>query len=308
MKTQYISIILFLSFFSSFAQIVEKERSIVQVMSPQTFYLNGGGRAMFGGKSRAWYNIQLPPNTVEWYYSFTTKRGENVKGIINLFSQITKLYDYTGMTAMATEAIMTPTGAGVCDIYLMDRKNTNAFYDKVDNWGGTFSYRVSGSRLNFKEGSVQIKDVTSGNWCLGFKNPSASEGISITFEVVAIVEQIKQQTDEQSQAFTLGNLGWKAFERGDYDRCLELSNEALKLDETLGFVDFNIALCYLVKGRTTEAITEYAKAISLTRKTSIAKQTFEGARNDINQYMFLFSSKDDAKDVLELINQELRNY
>lgn len=308
MKKHYLLIILYLSFTTLFSQAIQKERKIVQVMSPQTFYLNGGTRAAFGGKSRAWYNIQLPLNTVEWYYSFTTKRGESAKGIINLFSQLTRLYDSTGMTALAANAIMTPTGAGVCDIYLMDRKNTDAFYDKVDNWGGTYSYKVSGSRVNFKDGTVQIKDITSGNWCLGFKNPSASEGISITFEVVAIVEQIKQQTDEQSQAFTLGNLGWKAFERGDYDRCLELSNEALRLDNTLGFVDFNIALCYLVKGRTTEAITEYAKAISLTRKTSIAKQTFEGARNDLNQYMFLFPSKDDAKDVLELINQELRNY
>ena len=182
---------------SSFAlivngQIVQKEQKVVKVMSPQTFYLNGGTRATFGGKSRTWFNISLPPNTVEWYYSFSTSKNENSSISIELISQLTKLVDPTGLTAVATTSILTPTGAGVCDIYLMDRRNADAFMKKVDNSGGTYYYQVSGSRQNYKNGTVQIKDITTGNWCLGFKNPSATQGISITFEVAAIIEKTKE--------------------------------------------------------------------------------------------------------------------
>src|SRR5690606_35638974 len=132
-------------------QTIQKETKVVQVMPPQTFYLNGGTRATFGGKSRTWFNIQLPKNTIEWYYSFTTTKGESSKATIGLLSQLTKLYDPTGMTAIATNAILTPSGAGVCDIYLMDRANCDKFMDKVDNWGGTYTYIVKdrkSTRLN----------------------------------------------------------------------------------------------------------------------------------------------------------------
>lgn len=167
-------------------------------MTPQTFYLNGGAKATIGGKSRTSININLPKNTVEWYYSFSTTKGENSKSTISLISQLTKLYDPTGITAMATNAILTPTGLGVCDIFLMDKKNADAFIEKVDNYGGKFNYFASGSRENFKNGTVVVRDIRTGNWCLGFKNPSAIEGISITLEVAAIVEETETNLSEWS--------------------------------------------------------------------------------------------------------------
>ena len=157
-------------------------------MTPQTFYLNGGTRATFGGKSRVTYQITLPPNTVEWYYAFTTSKNENSPTHIGLLAQLSRLFDPTGISAIVSNAITTPTGAGVCDIYLMDRNNAQAFSEKVDNWGGRYYYQPSGSRENFKQGTVQIRDIQNGNWVLGFRNPSALEGINVTFEVVAIVE------------------------------------------------------------------------------------------------------------------------
>lgn len=86
MKQLYTLLLLLFFFGTSQAQTIVRERKPVQVYSPQTFYLNGGNRATFGGKSRVWYNIQLPENTVEWYYSFTTTKGQDPTENIQLMS------------------------------------------------------------------------------------------------------------------------------------------------------------------------------------------------------------------------------
>ena len=284
-------------------QTVQKERKVVQVMTPQTFYLNGGTKATFGGKSRTWFNIPLPKNTVEWYYSFATTKNENSSSTIGLLSQLTRLYDPTGMTAIATNAILTPSGAGVCDIYLMDRANSDKFTDKVDNWGGTYSYKVNGSRENYKNGTVQIKDILSGNWCLGFKNPSATEGISITFEVVAIIEETKiiEKTETETKAEMFGGLGWKAYEKGEYDKCIELSKKALELNPNLGWVHNNIGLVHLIKGDYISAIDSYSKAITLFKKSDNPSHWFNEAIKDLKALISKHGQLEGANDILEML-------
>lgn len=356
-------------------------------MTPQTFYLNGGARASMGGKSRTWFNISLPQNTVEWYYSFSTTKGESSTATIGLLSQLTKLYDPTGMTAIATNAIFTPTGAGVCDIYLMNRKNADAFIEKVDNWGGSFSYQVSGSRQNYKNGTVQVRDITSGNWCLGFKNPSSTEGLSITFEVVAIVEETEtnlsewstdtktklfdnykknliankvdekvaieiancvvnkmtteykpsdfsnksesqineiekqlaescvqtlqggEKTEEQKKGVTFGNLGWKAYENGDIDKAIEYSKKALEKDNSLGFVQGNLGLFYLIKNDELTAMDYYIDAISNIKKDRLnAKNTFKALIDDINEALKKYPDLKGYKEILSLLQQEYNGY
>ena len=272
-------------------------------MTPQTFYLNGGTKATFGGKSRTWFNIPLPKNTVEWYYSFTTTKNENSSSTIGLLSQLTRLYDPTGMTAIATNAILTPSGAGVCDIYLMDRANSDKFTDKVDNWGGTYSYKVNGSRENYKNGTVQIKDILSGNWCLGFKNPSATEGISITFEVVAIIEETKiiEKTETETKAEMFGGIGWKAYEKGEYDKCIELSKKALELNPNLGWVHNNIGLVHLIKGDYISAIDSYSKAITLFKKSDNPSHWFNEAIKDLKALISKHGQLEGANDILEML-------
>jgi tetratricopeptide (TPR) repeat protein len=372
---------------STNGQTVQKVRKVVQVMTPQTFYLNGGARASMGGKSRTWFNISLPQNTVEWYYSFSTTKGESSTATIGLLSQLTKLYDPTGMTAIATNAIFTPTGAGVCDIYLMNRKNADAFLEKVDNWGGSFSYQVSGSRQNYKNGTVQVRDITSGNWCLGFKNPSSTEGLSITFEVVAIVEETEtnlsewstetktklfdnykknliankvdekvaieiancvvnkmtteykpsdfsnksesqineiekqlaescvqtlqggEKTEEQKKGVTFGNLGWKAYENGDIDKAIEYSKKALEKDNSLGFVQGNLGLFYLIKNDELTAMDYYIDAISNIKKDRLnAKNTFKALIDDINEALKKYPDLKGYKEILSLLQQEYNGY
>jgi len=188
MNKKYLLILLLIFFFESFGQTVSKVRKVVSVMPQQTFYLNGGGRAILGGKSRTYFQITLPKNTVSWYYTFTTKEGTKSTAL-NLVPQLARYFDPSGLTSLSLSAILSPTGSSSCDIYLMDRKNADAFLEKVDNWGGSFSYTISGSRQNFKNGTVEINDKVNGICYLGFKNPSGSTGINITFEVAAIVEE-----------------------------------------------------------------------------------------------------------------------
>lgn len=296
---------------AGFGQTITKERRALQIMAPQNIYLNGGNNATFaGGKSRTWVAVNLPPNTVEWYYSFSTTPGESPAAAIDLFSQLTRFIDPTGNTAILTSMILTPSGTAYCDAQLMDRKNADAFTQKVDNWGGSYRYFPSGSRDNYKHGTVQIKDITSGNWCLGFRNPSLTQGISITFEIVAIVEETKiiQKNETEERAQMLGTLGWKSYQKGDYDKCLELSNKALALDPTLCWVNSNIGLVQLLKNDYASAIDSYAKAIVGYKKSTNPKANFNESIKDLQNLILFHGAVDGSMEILGLLESEYRKY
>lgn len=303
MKKVLINILFTFLTLSVQAQAVKKERRAVQVVPQQTFFINGGARATFDGKSRALFNFTLPPNTVEWYYSFSTTKEEGSNAAIGLLAQMTKLYDPTGITAFATNSILTPSGSGVCDIYLMDKKNADIFNDKVENWRTQYFYKGSGSRENFKNGTVQVKDILSGNWYLGFKNPSATEGFAVTFEIVAIVEETKtvEKTVNESKAEMFGNLGRKAYEKGEYDKCIELNKKAIELNPNLSEIHNTLGLAYLVKGDYISAIDSYSTSIALFKKSDNAKKMFADAIKDLNALINKHGQLDGASDILEML-------
>lgn len=83
-----------------------------------------------------YYKIDLPVNTVEWYYILTTSAGETEsKATLNLVPQLTRLFDPTGMSALAASAIMVSTGSNTCAVFLMDRQNADAFYRRLITLG-----------------------------------------------------------------------------------------------------------------------------------------------------------------------------
>lgn len=128
-------IILFsLSFITfSFGQSFKRIRRVVPVLVNQNFYLNGATKGAFGGNSRTSLLIPLPKNTVEWYYVASTSPNQSSSLNLNLVSQLTRLLDNTGMTAIVTSLIVAPSGnGGACDIFLMDRRNKDDFIRKVD--------------------------------------------------------------------------------------------------------------------------------------------------------------------------------
>ncbi len=251
----------------------------------------------------------MPANTNAWYYSFTTKPGESGISNLNLAIQLgTLAMDPSGLTKAALEKISVPSGSASIDVYVLDQNNSDLFVNKADLNGGTFYSFRDGTISNTRSGVIQITEMTRGTFYLGLKNPSMWDGININIEVVAITEQMEQMPDQESEAITIGNLAWKAFERGDIDRCLELSRKAIAMDETLGYVHFNIRLSLLVKGLNSDALDAYTRAITVTRKTSIPKRTFEGAIQDLNNYMSKFPSQSDAQDILATLLDEVKRY
>jgi tetratricopeptide (TPR) repeat protein len=201
-----------------------------------------------------------------------------------------------------------PPGSASIDAYVFDQPNSDAFLQKVDNNGGRFYFSREGSIENTRQGVIEIDDIKQGTVYLGLKNPSTLDGVNVVIEVAAVVEEVQQLSVQQSEAVTYGDLAWKAFQRGDYDRCLQLSFKSLEFDNTLGYVHFNIGLAYLVKGFNNDALDYYTKAIALTHKSSVPKGTFEGAIQDLKSYMGLFPSQTDAQDILAILQGEARKY
>ena len=100
MKRKLVIILLFISMIQlGYSQDFEIIRESKKLIDSRDIYLNGGMRAGFGGKSRTSIKIDLPPNTVEWYYSFTTTEGENGTAKLNLAMQLSRmLVDPSGLS------------------------------------------------------------------------------------------------------------------------------------------------------------------------------------------------------------------
>lgn len=184
-------ILLFCIITPNYSQTYKKIRRVVPVIESQNFYLNGATKGAFGGNSRSSLLISLPKNTIEWYYIISTTPNESNNVNLNLVSQLTRLIDNSGMTAKISSSLFAPTGnGGACDIYLMNRSNKDDFIRKAEMNGGNFYYQAEGSRESFLKGAVQVKGITIGDWYLGFRNRSISNGVNVNIEVAAIVEEL----------------------------------------------------------------------------------------------------------------------
>lgn len=194
----------------SFAQVKKVTRKIISILPEQSVYLNGTSNGYFyGGKSRIDYKIDLPPNTIEWYYTFSTTPTEGSKINLGLVSQLTRLFDPSGITSIAISSIKIPTGSGVVDLYVMNSINRRYFFEK--DALGAWSYESpggydEGKSLNARQGSLKINDIKSGTIYLGLKNPSKSTGINVTIEVAALVEETIEDnsiwSDEVKKTFS----------------------------------------------------------------------------------------------------------
>lgn len=176
--------------------LVKKEYKPVNILGPEKYYINSGTNALFkGGTSRVALPIQLPQNTVEWYYMFTASRDEEeikkTKSSINLMGQLTRLIDPTGISKIAVNMLTAPPGGNVCDIYLLDPVNRPLFEAKTQ-----YSYFLEGSRENLNSGAIKIKSALSPLSYIGIKNPDGAQGIHVVIEAVAIILEEEWSTRE----------------------------------------------------------------------------------------------------------------
>lgn len=178
---------------SIIGQTTSKVHKIVTLLPEQSIYLHSTSNGYFyGGKSRVTHKIDLPPNTIEWYYIYSTTPNEGDNQNLGLVSQLTRIVDPTGLTSVAVNSLTAPSGTGgLVDIYVMGYENKLAFekkdalgawvYDRPGGW-------PEGTSENAKEGKKKIDDIKSGTIYLGLKNPHSNEGVNVTIEIAAIVE------------------------------------------------------------------------------------------------------------------------
>ena len=289
------------------AQNTITERKVVPILAPQTFFLNSQTNATFGGKNRTNLEINLPKNTVEWYYSFTTTKDMSSPPALNLLAQVTKLYDPTGITAMATTTLFSPSGVSVCDIFLLDKNNAKAFIDKGNKWRNTYNFIASGTRENYTNGTITITNPKTGTYYLGFKNPSLTEGLSVTVEVVAIIEEFKkvEPTDNENKANLFANLAQKALAEHDYDKALELFSKVIHLNNNAD-VYHKTGLIYLIQNNYSQAIDHYSNAIILAKKQKNAKALLKNFVKQIEQYNSTNTTLTGSLDVIHLLNSEIK--
>ncbi|MFQ3608574.1 MAG: hypothetical protein SNJ55_08100 [Chloroherpetonaceae bacterium] len=150
-------------------------------------------------KYRNVLTVQLPPNTIEWYYAFVATDGEVIDGkilvqSINLFAKITSLLSVGGLNALTTslspDALNLQPGNGECNVYLIaDRENSMIFQRLEDR----FKFYPDYSRKSLSEGVVKIKmdnfpkDKTT--FFIGIENQKKTLPVNVRIEVDAVVEE-----------------------------------------------------------------------------------------------------------------------
>ena len=295
MKKILIILLTFLSI-SLFAQTYKT----VTLVSQTSKYLNSGGRAWVGGVSRIPIRVDLPANTVEWYYSFTTSAGESGTSLLNLAVQI-GAYATTGpLGATVAKSLTVPPGSSSVDIWLMPFDQKENFVAKKDDKVKIYSDL---SDVNTKQDVKMINTLLTGSYYLGLRNPSALEAVNITIEVVALVK-----TDAQSKGATYGSLGWKSYESGDTAKAILYSKKALELDSTLSWVQANLGLFYLIRGDEIGATDYYVDAISYFKKDKLnGKYYFKAVIKDINDAKIKYPNLKGYQTILDLLNSEYTN-
>lgn len=154
-----------------------------------------------GGKTRVYYKINLPVNTVEWYYIFTT--SPNIKGSnLNLFKQISTILVANPVASILANSLSVDSGEHPIDVFLMDNKGFSDFNEKgmFGNYANSRpSHYPDGSVLNSKEGKIKINNINKGSFYLGIRNPSINIGVNVKIEVVAIVEEVVTDNNKWSK-------------------------------------------------------------------------------------------------------------
>lgn len=187
---------------SQTSQIV---RRVVPLQEKLTFSLDGGLTSSVNGQSRVYFQFDLPENTVEWYYIFSSQSDiagmKSAASTINLASQLTRAFDPTGVSAVATNSLLAPTGSEQCNVYLFPSYDeaTN-FYNKTDQslLDDPFVYYPTCSIEAATQGKVKITAITEGTVYMGIQNPSFNSSINVAIEVAAIVEEEVLNLDEWS--------------------------------------------------------------------------------------------------------------
>ena len=166
--------------------VAHKRYRTVRVLQPQQGYLFSYYNT---GSSRAVIPVQLPANTVSWFYEFAAFRDaaqlQAARARFKLAAELSQFVDKTGALQLAINMLTTPPGGDICNVYLItDPSQSDLFQAKQ-----TFNYQRDGTRSNLTSAVVPITNPAAQQVYLGLYNPSQLYGINYALEVVAIVEE-----------------------------------------------------------------------------------------------------------------------
>ena len=196
MKRVLILIVLHISCIT-YGQTTRTVRKVVPIQEKSTYSLDGGTTALINGQSRVVFEFDLPANTIEWYYVFSSQSDaaamEDAANKINLVSQLTRIVDPTGVSASAASSLFAPSGSKQCNIYILPSENdADKFYNKTDQSlfdDDSWTFYPANSIEAANQGKKKITDLTYGKCYIGIQNPSFNSPINVVIEVAAIVEE-----------------------------------------------------------------------------------------------------------------------
>jgi hypothetical protein len=179
MKNLLLPILAVCTISQSNAQPSKQDYMVVPVISQQSFYL----KASAGNSSGEILPVNLPANTVRWYYTVTTMSGHGLFSNSDLTGQLVNQVD--PVHGIASDATITvPKGTGACDVFLMTNPNEAI---KYVNKQPAVSFLMNDSREHFISGAVPVKDYLDGSCFLVIRNSNYSRGVNVNIEVTAIV-------------------------------------------------------------------------------------------------------------------------
>ncbi len=183
MKNLLLALLVFCATFQSNAQTSRQDYMVVPIISQQSFYLKAASVNKRHSSSGQILQVNLPANTVAWYYTVTTRTGHGQFSNSDLTGQLVKMVDpASGITNKAS--VRVSAGSGLCDVYLM----TNPLeVNKYINNRPAVSFLMNDSREHYISGAVMVKDFLDGSCFLVIRNPNSSGGVNVNIEVTAIV-------------------------------------------------------------------------------------------------------------------------
>ena len=182
MKKILILIILFIVT-SSLSQTRTKAVSIINT----TKVLNSKTNiSLAGDGSKIVLPINLPKNTVDLFYAFSTQGNSGNSSKLNLLIQVAATIKAGALGKALVSQLKIPPGSGKINIYLMDSNYKTAFLSDSNR---EVLYYEGLSEKNATEGKKNIKQLLNGNYSLGIENPSIFNSLKVNIEVVAIVKE-----------------------------------------------------------------------------------------------------------------------
>ncbi len=177
------------------AQASGQDYMAIPVISQNSIYLKNASPATVRNGSGQVLRIDLPANTVEWYYTITTKRGYAQFSNNDLTGQLVKLIS-PAHGISKNNGVRVPDGTGMCNVYLM---TSQLEADKCAVNRPAAGFMMNDSREHFISGTVPVKDFLDGPYYLVVRNSNFRNDVSVNIEVTAIVLSSKMESSTAMQ-------------------------------------------------------------------------------------------------------------